>query len=46
MEVLMATKKAERYVCGVCGLIVAVDPACGCAHVHKLICCSKVMKKK
>ena len=41
-----AAKKVERYACGVCGLVVAVDQACGCAHVHRLICCSKVMKKK
>ena len=41
-----AARKAERYACGVCGLVVAVDRACGCAHVHKLVCCAKVMKKK
>jgi hypothetical protein len=39
-------KKAERYACAVCGLVVGVDQACGVAHVHKLICCGKVMKKK
>jgi hypothetical protein len=39
-------KKAERYTCGVCGLVVAVNRDCGCAHVHKLVCCGKVMKKK
>jgi hypothetical protein len=40
------SKKVERFACSVCGLVVAVDRACGYAHAHKLICCSKVMKKK
>lgn len=41
-------KKAPRYACSVCGLVVEVEKACGVgnAHVHKLICCGKVMKKK
>jgi hypothetical protein len=41
-------KKAPRYACSVCGLVVGVHRACGLgyAHVHKLICCGKVMKKK
>jgi hypothetical protein len=39
-------KKTARYACGVCGLVVAVDKPCGVAHVHRLVCCGKVMKKK
>ena len=43
-----AAKKAPRYACSVCGMVVGVERACGVgvAHVHKLICCGKVMKKK
>lgn len=39
-------KKGAGYVCGVCGLSVTVDEACGCAEVHPIICCMKPMKKK
>ncbi len=41
-----AVKKGARYACGVCGLVVAVDQACGCSEAHELICCDRVMKKK
>ena len=41
-----AAKKAERYACSVCGLVLAVDQACGVAHVHEFVCCDKLMKKK
>jgi hypothetical protein len=39
-------KKAERYACAVCGLVLAVDQACGYTHVHEFVCCDKIMKKK
>ena len=39
-------KKGEAYMCGVCGLSVTVDEACGCAEAHPIICCMKPMKKK
>jgi hypothetical protein len=39
-------KEGSRYVCGVCGLAVTVDTACGCAETSHLICCEKPMKMK
>jgi len=39
-------KTGGGYVCGVCGLSVTVDEACGCAEAHPIICCMKPMKKK
>jgi hypothetical protein len=39
-------KKEMGCVCGVCGLSVTVDEACGCAEAHPIICCMKPMKKK
>jgi hypothetical protein len=39
-------KKGSRYVCGVCGLAVTVDTACGCEEETHLICCEKPMRKK
>jgi hypothetical protein len=39
-------KTGAGYVCGVCGLSVTVDEACGCAEAHPIICCMKPMKKK
>jgi hypothetical protein len=41
-----ATGKGDAYVCGVCGLAVIVDEACGCIEVHDIICCGKVMKPR
>lgn len=42
----MATaKKGDKLSCEVCGLILTVDEACGCATMEKLICCRKPMKK-
>jgi hypothetical protein len=38
--------EGSRYVCGVCGLAVTVDTACGCAETSHLICCEKPMKMK
>ena len=40
------TKRGDSYVCGVCGLSVTVDAACGCAEVCDIICCGKPMKTK
>ena len=39
-------REGSRYVCGVCGLAVTVDTACGCAETAHLICCEKPMKMK
>jgi hypothetical protein len=41
-----AAKKGTALQCGVCGIRVVVDEACGCAEAHPIICCSKPMKKK
>jgi hypothetical protein len=40
------TKAGDAYVCGVCGLAVTVDEACGCVDACDIICCEKPMKKK
>lgn len=39
-------KAGNRYTCGVCGLAVTVDTACGCAEAAHLICCERPMKEK
>ena len=39
-------KEGSRYSCGVCGLAVTVDTACGCAEAAHLICCERPMKMK
>ncbi len=39
-------KKGNRYSCGVCGLVVTVDTACGCAEAAHLICCERPMRMK
>jgi hypothetical protein len=41
----VAMKGGDRYVCGVCGLGVTVDTACGCEENY-LVCCKRPMKKK
>ena len=41
-----STKKGDKYVCGVCGMAVTVDTACGCIDTCDIICCGKGMKKK
>ncbi len=38
--------KGDSYVCGLCGLAVTVDEACGCVDVCSITCCGKPMKKK
>ena len=37
-------KKGERYECGDCGLIVAIEDPCGCSPCS-LICCEAPMKE-
>jgi hypothetical protein len=39
-------KKGPALQCGVCGMRVVVDRACGCATAHPIVCCGKPMKKK
>lgn len=39
-------KKGSMYSCGVCGLVVTVDTACGCAEATHLICCERPMRMK
>lgn len=41
-----AMKKGTKYSCKVCGLVVAVDTACGCAEACDIFCCEKPMKVK
>jgi len=38
------TKKASRYSCNACGLIVTVDNVCGCVEECDIICCGEEMK--
>jgi hypothetical protein len=38
------TKKGDMFTCDVCGLIVTVDEACGCA-TEEIICCDIPMTK-
>ena len=39
-------KKGDAYQCGVCGLAVTVNEACGCADAHDIICCDTPMKPR
>jgi hypothetical protein len=39
-------KEGSRYSCGVCGLAVTVDTACGCVETAHLICCERPMRMK
>jgi hypothetical protein len=39
-------KKGDAYECGVCGIVVSVDEACGCVDTCDLICCEKPMRAK
>jgi len=41
-----AVKKGDRYACDVCGLVVAVDEACGCARSCDIVCCDEPMTRK
>ncbi len=38
--------RGDQYYCGVCGLIVSVDEACGCAEACDIICCGEEMKAR
>ena len=38
--------RGDRYSCEVCGLVVSVDEACGCAETCDIVCCGKEMKAK
>jgi hypothetical protein len=40
-----AVKKGDRYACDVCGLVVAVDKACGCARSCDILCCDEPMTR-
>ncbi len=42
----VSMKKGSKYACGVCGLAVIVDTACGCPETTHLICCEKPMRMK
>ena len=37
-------KAGARYECGVCGLGMTVDTACGCSDFCDVICCGEQMK--
>ncbi len=39
-------KKGDVYQCGVCGLAVRVDEACGCMDTCDIVCCEKQMRPK
>lgn len=36
--------KGDRYKCDVCGIVIMVEDACGCAACD-LVCCEAPMKK-
>jgi hypothetical protein len=38
-------KKGDVLRCGVCGLAVVIDEACGCGAATEILCCSKPMAK-
>ncbi len=40
------SKKASRYSCNVCGLLITVDNICGCVDACDIICCGGQMKAK
>jgi len=40
------SKKASRYSCTSCGLVVTVDNICGCVDACDIICCGEDMKPK
>jgi hypothetical protein len=39
-------KKGDTYSCGVCGVAVRIDEACGCVDMCDIICCGTQMKPK
>ncbi len=38
--------KKPKLVCGVCGMEIIIDKACGCAQMHTLVCCGQPMSRK
>ena len=38
--------RGDQYSCEVCGLVVSVDEACGCAEACDIICCGEEMKAR
>jgi hypothetical protein len=50
MSVKKAKTKAGKttrsaYACKVCGAVAVINPVCGCAEEHVVICCGTPMKK-
>jgi hypothetical protein len=39
------TSAGSAYACEVCGAHAVIDPVCGCAEEHVVICCGAPMKK-
>jgi hypothetical protein len=37
-------KEGEKYTCGVCGLVISVDEACGCVDACDIVCCGQEME--
>lgn len=40
------SKKGGKFSCGVCGLAISVDNACGCVDTCDIICCGQEMIEK
>jgi hypothetical protein len=38
--------RGDKYICGVCGLVVRVSKTCGCIDMCDLLCCGEQMTKK
>ncbi len=38
--------KGDAYICGICGLVVTVDEACGCVDTCDIICCDQPMQAR
>jgi hypothetical protein len=41
-----SVSKGQAYECGVCGLAVTVDEACGCIEACDILCCGQPMQEK
>lgn len=37
-------RKGDKLYCELCGLVVSVDEACGCAEVCDIVCCGQEMQ--
>ncbi len=44
MPTAQAMSQGGKLRCDVCGLVVVVDTACGCAEACDVICCDQQMK--